>query len=170
MSLFARAGRVPGATFDRSGIPSWFAGREPRERLLIVVGIAIAAAYLAWIGIYGPLAAMREKALTDIRTYEAISARIAAAGENFAEAGASPAAAVPGATLITDSASAVGLVIRRLEPEGGRTSIEIDNADFAVLVGWLASLEKEHSLKVSTIELDRRTEPGVVSARISVTN
>ena len=173
MSVFGRlagARQAPVARLGRSSMTSWFSGREPRERALIVIGIVMIAGYLAWIGVYQPLAAMRERALADITTYEAISARIKANGSNFAPAAARPAAAVPSATVITDSASAVGLIIRRLEPEGGRTWIEFDNADFSVLVGWLASLEKEHALKVATIELNRKTEPGVVSARISVTN
>lgn len=156
------------ALLGQLGIRAWYDGRERRERVLILVGGAVLLAYLLLAGVYRPLAAMRAEALSDIATLEALTARASAVAE--APARATPVSPVPNAAAITDSAVAVGLVIRRLEPEGARTSIEFEEADFAVLVEWLALLESRHALKVATIELDRRPSPGVVSARITVEN
>ncbi len=148
-------------------LAAWFRGRESRERLLIATGGAFAAVYLAYTAICVPLVDMRARALDDIATYETIMARVAASAAGPPRA-VEAASNLPDTTLITDSANAAGLVIRRLEPENGKTAIELENADFAVLIDWLALMEKDHALRVDTIALERRPEPGVVSARISV--
>lgn len=157
------------SVLERTGIAQWYGGRDRRERLLILIGGGVVIFYLAIVVLWQPMSAMRADALADIAKYEAIGARVAAAGPTLA-LGAGNAPNMPVAAVITDSASAVGLVIRRIEPEGERTRIELEDADFSVLIDWLALLEKDHSLRVATIELDRRPSPGVVSARISVEN
>ena len=146
---------------------AWFAGRERRERLLILAGGIAVIGYVGFALVLRPLAAMRETAITDIAKYEAVTARITAAGTDLSLASL-PSAAQPDATVITQSATLVGLAIRRLEPEGERTRIEVEDADFGILIDWIARLEAEHSLHVATIEIDRRPLPGVVSARLSV--
>ena len=150
-----------------SGVAEWLAGREPRERKLILVGTGVLLLYLAYALVWQPLAAMRARALVDIAKYEAVSARVTAAGSDLRLA-ARPSASLPDATVITNSAAGLGLTIRRLEPEGKRTRIEVEDADFTVLINWLARLESEHSLHVAAIEIDRRPLPGIVSARLSV--
>lgn len=150
-----------------SRLVEWYAGRDRRERILLLVGSVVVAVYVAFAGVWQPLSAMRETALADIAKYEAVAARITAAGTNLSLA-VLPSAALPDAAVITESATVIGLTIRRLEPEGDRTRIEVEDADFAVLVDWLARLETEHALHVATIEIDRRPPPGIVSARLSV--
>lgn len=156
-----------GSILERVGFVQWFSGRDRREQFLMAIGGAVVLGYLAIVVVWQPLSAMRANALADIAKYEAITARIAAADPTLASATGS-APNMPVATLITDSATAVGLIIRRLEPEGERTRIELEEADFSVLIDWLALLDNNHSLRVTTIELDRKPSPGVVSARISV--
>ena len=153
-------------SFRRSAA-AWFRGRERREQVLIVIGSVFAAGYLGYAVLYTPLVKWRARALEDIRTYEAITARVAANGANLQTA-MTDDPALPDATAITNSSTAVGLVIRRIEPEGSRTAIEMEEADFSVLISWLSVLEEDYGLKVAAIELDRRPVPGVVSARISV--
>lgn len=173
MSVFSRRGAPDAGSparvsyVQRLGIVDWFNGRAAREQVLILIGGATALVYGGFVGVWHPLSALRAAALADISRFEAIAARVSAAGPNLSSVGEN-GAGQPSATLITDSATAVGLVIRRLEPEGERTRIEIEEADFTVLVDWLSLLEQDHSLRVATIELDRRPAPGLVSARISV--
>ena len=150
-----------------SRLLAWYESREKRERILIVVGGAVLAAYVGYAGMVQPLSSMRKTALADIAKYEAVSARITAAGDDLSLVAAT-GATLPDASIITQSATAVGLVIRRIEPEGERTRIEVEDAEFAVLIDWLARLETEHSLHIATIEIDRRPPPGIVSARLSV--
>lgn len=165
MGLSVKSLRRGGAL---SGISDWYAGRDRRERILILVGGAFVAAYVGFAGVFQPLSSMRETALADIAKYDAVTARITAAGTDLTLV-SRPSVTLPDAAVITESATVVGLTIRRLEPEGERTRIEVEDADFAVLIDWLARLETEHSLHVATIEIDRRPPPGIVSARLSVT-
>ena len=154
---------------ERLRLGRWFAARDRREKLLIVVGSMFLIGYVGYFWVWQPLSALRLRSLADIGRYEAITARLAAGGPDLAF-GTEQTSPLPSATVITDSATAAGLLIRRLEPEGERTRMELESADFSVLIDWLALLEHDHGLRVATIELDRRPEPGMVSARISLEN
>jgi general secretion pathway protein M len=72
------------------------------------------------------------------------------------------------AAVVTDSAPAYGLAIRRIETDQAGTRVELDDAGFAEVVLWIEELELQHGLRVVAVEMDRRPEPGVVAARLAV--
>jgi general secretion pathway protein M len=148
-----------GATNSARG---WLAARSGRERALLAGVALVAAGVLVLNGVWAPLASSRAAALQDI-------ARIDQAMAQARVGGVGPAAPVdprPTATIVADSAPEYGLAIQRLSPEGPRLAVALENADFKALIEWLATLEAEHAIGVFAAELERRPEPGVVSARI----
>jgi general secretion pathway protein M len=138
-----------------------------RERLLLtMLGplIALAAAFqFLWL----PLQAQRTALLAEIAAYTQISAQIArlpATGGTVVAAAPRPTTPLP--ARVTQSAADAGLTLRRLEPEGDSLRVTLDDVAFASVVLWLSDLEVTQGVTLSAIELDRRTEPGIVSARL----
>lgn len=145
----------------------WWSGRSVRERLLLGGLLAAATAYLVVVGAAQPMLAARDEAVASIARSDAALARLAALPEpgDRQEDGASD---IPVTVVVTRTANELGLTIRRIEPEGAGARLSIENADFNAVVTWIAELEIENGLRVVAVEMDRRPDPGIVNATLSV--
>jgi general secretion pathway protein M len=158
----AQAGKL--ATLSGGAIGSvsgWIAARSPRERALLGGLAAAAIVALVLNGVWRPMASARAAALDEIARYETALAEARAAGPRPV-----PADPRPLASVIADSAPEYGLVIQRLSPEGPRLMLSLESGEFASIIEWLADLQAEQAIGVFAAEVERRPEPGVVSARI----
>jgi general secretion pathway protein M len=135
-----------------------------RERALLFVAFPVVAIFaghqFAWL----PLQELREAREAEIASYRFVAQSAAKAGTQIAPV--EEADAAPFAARVTQSAEAAGLSLRRLEPEGDRLRVAIDEAPFAQVVLWIADLEAEQDVLLAAIEIDRRIVPGTVSARL----
>ncbi len=122
------------------------------------------AAYLLFVGAARPLHAARGEALATIARHEAALARLAA----LPEGNAPVASGEPVTAIVTASAPGYDLTIRRIEAEGEGARLEIEDAGFPELVLWIEELERAHALRLITIEIERRPEPGLVGARLTL--
>jgi general secretion pathway protein M len=144
----------------------WWQQRSLRERVLVALAAAALAAYAATVTAVRPALEAREEALAAIARFEAMQARLAASGSGPVTE--PPPSDQPVAAVVTDSAPAYGLAIRRIETDQAGTRVELDDAGFAEIVLWIEELERQHGLRVVTVEMDRGPEPGVVAARLAV--
>lgn len=149
-----------------AGPRRWLAARNAREQAMLAVAAVLAAVAAGYTQIWTPLDGARSAALADIARHELAMARVLAAGPDLLPGPAGPA--VPAPTVVATSAPAFGLAVQRVEPEGASTRVVLDNAVFADLLRWLVELEARHSLRILAVELERRPEPGVVSARVTL--
>lgn len=146
-----------------SGLRAWWLGRALRERALIAAALVLT---LAWAGVaWGlrPLDAARSAARAEIAMLATLTARVVAAPP-----APGPRAPAPLARTVADSAAAHGLAIQRLEPEGARLSVTLGAVGFDPLLAWLAALETTSGLRVAALDLERRPEPGIVAARLTL--
>lgn len=144
----------------------WMAARTAREQATIAAAAVVAAVAAGYSQLWMPLADARSAALADIARHERAIAHVLAAGPDLPRGPAGPA--LPAATVVATSAPAFGLAIQRVEPEGESTRVVLDSANFEDLLRWLVELEAKHALRVLAVELERRPEPGVVSARVTL--
>lgn len=163
------AARLATGLSARPGLGAWLAKRSPRERLLLVSMMVAAAGYLAIAFVAQPLLGSRTEALAAIGRHDAALARLAALPAPLATAAAAPADGRPVSAVATDTAPDFGLAIRRIEPEGDGVRLLLEDADFAAILLWTETLERAHGLRLIAVEMDRRPEPGAVSARMTVT-
>ncbi len=161
-----RALPLPAIAPLRSGMARWIDARSPRERWLIAALAVVAAATLLVALVWRPIEAAHSAALADIDRYDRIAARLRVAGPDVARMAA--ARAVTPSTTITDSAAKAGLTIQRIEPQGVNIGVTLDAAGFDALVGWLAALERDAGMRVVELKLERRPDPGVVSAQVTL--
>ncbi len=147
-------------------LKSWWAGRSPRERVLLAGLGAALGLYLAVALVAQPLVAARAEALAEIGRTDAALARLAALPEDAAPVSPAPLRAV--IAILTETAPEFDLAIRRIEPEGSGARLVVEDAGFAEIVLWIEALERKHGLALIALEMDRRPELGTVSARLTL--
>ncbi|APE42009.1 hypothetical protein BOO69_00225 [Sulfitobacter alexandrii] len=135
-----------------------------REQVMLVTVLPVALLVALWHFAWKPLSATRNVLRADIAAYQLL----ADTAELTETVQAEPRAVdtTPIATRITSAAADAGLSLRRLEPEAGGMRVSVDDVPFATLLLWLADLETTHRVTVIATEIDRRPEPGIVSARL----
>lgn len=149
-----------------NGLRTWWSGRTGREQALLLLAGAVLGIYILTVVVAQPLLAARGEALARIAEMDAALARLESLPDDDAPASAIDMRAVP--AIVTDTAPEYDLVLRRIEPEGAGARVVIEDAGFAEIMRWIAALEGAHGLRLSAIEIDRRPEPGVVSARATL--
>ncbi len=74
-------------------------------------------------------------------------------------------------STVTNMAKQKGVVLKRFEPSGGdKLKVWVDNASFDKMVIWLVSLKKSLGITVEQITIERDDEPGLVSARLTLSS
>jgi general secretion pathway protein M len=145
----------------------WWNRRTARERTLIgLLGFTLAI-YLLATGVLRPLLEAHASAVASITGSEVALARLA---NTPIETEQRPIqmADEPIATILTSTATVFGLTIRRIEVTGEGAELAIEDAEFEDVIRWIETLERDYGLRLSTLEMDRRPEPGLVSARLGV--
>jgi general secretion pathway protein M len=137
--------------------------RTPREKMLLAVLVAILTLWLAvTLGLAPLLAARRDMA--------ARIPRIERALEMVHQAPVPEEAADPRplAALVTDGAATLGLSISRLQPQGNKVDLTLEDAAFETVLLWIEAMERDGGLRLSDLALTRRAAPGIVGAALTV--
>jgi general secretion pathway protein M len=71
--------------------------------------------------------------------------------------------------LVTRSAGEAGLSLQRFEPSGeDAIRVWLENAPFAEVAAWLERLNGSHGVVIDQAAMDRASEPGRVSVRLTL--
>ena len=149
---------------SRLSVHGW--SKTRRGRRTVFGGMIFAlAAYLLLETAVRPLLAARSEALASIARSELARTRLADPPGVWQDGreGDEPVSA-----MLTKTAAARGLTIRRLEPAGGEAKLLIEKADFNEILRWIAELEIERGLRVIALDVNRTTDPGFVNATMTV--
>lgn len=145
----------------------WWRDCAPRERWLLIalaaVAVTVAVERLAW----QPLIAARRAAQAEIARDDRIAAQLRVAGPEVARIAAARRGTL--ASVVTDGAARAGLPIARLEPQGSNVAVALDGVGFDALVDWLAALDHDAGVAVVALQVDRRPDPGRVTAQVTLT-
>lgn len=150
-------------------IGAWFEARQPRERIAMLAGAALAVAILAWSFAWTPLRqatraldatlAERHVLLADVRRLEALG-----------DAAPPPAASGDSLVLVVDRthrALGLGGTLSRNQPDGpDNIRVTFQRAPFAQLVSWLGALQQAHGVLVVSADLDGTPQSGLVNASL----
>ena len=142
-----------------------------REKLLVLGALPLIALFALYQFGWVPLSQAREAARAEIASYRILAEAAAQQGEMpIAARAPDTAARAPLANRITQSAASAGVLVRRLEPEGALVRVTLDNAPFDTVIAWIAAMESRDGIAWRAAELDRRTAPGIVAARLTLEN
>ena len=154
----------------------WFAGLEPRERLLVTGGGVVLLVLLLYLMIWEPIAG----------SYQTLNASVAeqkktlvwmkqAAAELklLQRSGSSTARGLGGRSLLAvvdQSARSGGLgpAIKRIEPEGGKgVKLWLEGVAFDPMILWLGKITRTYQIETSIITIEPQGG-GRVNARLTL--
>jgi len=138
--------------------------RSGRERVLLG-GLAVLLGLWVLVSmVMLPVQRARAQALSDIRTYESLAARLRGAGP----LGQAPAQATGSPAQILSASAAQFGVMPVVNSDGSGFRVTVADAPYESLVRWIAAFERTSTLRVTRLRLDRRPSSGFVSAELAV--
>jgi type II secretory pathway component PulM len=148
---------------------AWFANREPRERLILLGGVAGLLLIALWFGV------TRLHTQTEVLR-EAVSAKQRMLAE-LGRVGSRPAAPGPGAqtnnqtlvVVIDGSAREHGIMLSTSRPDGpDGVQVAFSNVPFDMLLDWLVALEKQSSVAVEAASFTTAKQKGIVNGQLTL--
>ncbi|MGF1548286.1 MAG: type II secretion system protein GspM [Thiotrichales bacterium] len=155
----------------------WFEQLQPRERLLVGGGGGALALLAIYLLLWEPMAKqVRELRQTQAAQQTQLDWMRAASAEARALQGttSTPVRGDGGGSLIgvvESSVSQAGLrgSVRRIEPVSGeRISIELRDAPFNTVIGWLGLLQTQHGAEIDEFNASRAASDGLINARFTL--
>ncbi len=153
-----------------------YARLAPRERRLVLTAGAVVLATLFYLLAWEPLAQARAREAAALSAARAQANRLEVIGATVAgqRRAGRPAPASRNQSLLAavDQAArgpTLGKAPTRLQPEGDReVRAWLERTPFDNIVRWIHELEQQHGIQVSTADIERLSEPGLVDARLTL--
>jgi general secretion pathway protein M len=155
----------------RVELQRWFDSLAPRDQRILRVG-GIAAAVIVLVGVFLPLQHLVNAAGKRVEQKQADLAWMRAAAPSVLAAGPGPSSRATAdslVVLIDQSARESGLAksLAGSQPSGsGSQRVQLNAADFNLLVAWLSRLSSQHGVKVESATITAASAPGVVTATL----
>ncbi|MEO1554857.1 MAG: type II secretion system protein GspM [Pseudomonadota bacterium] len=137
-----------------------------RENILAAAAACVIASVTLWSVVVAPALSSRSNSFAQLRKVDILWSVLDQLPGTFNPPQADTSQ--PLRQRVTASARAASIDIRRLDPLGTGLSITLDSVPFTALIGWLETLTTTSGVQVFSAEIGRRTEPGIVSARLVV--
>ena len=151
----------------RTAADHWWGDRSARERWLLgVLSLVLLTAGLDRL-VWHPLAAAKAASIAEIDRDDRIAAQLRVAGPDVARIAAARNGTL--STLVTERAARAGLTVARIEPQGANVAVSLEGVGFDPLVDWLVALDRDAGVGVVDLKVERRPDPGVVTAQVTLT-
>jgi general secretion pathway protein M len=158
-------------------VREWWEGLAGRERRIVIAALLVAAMAALFLLLVEPALERREalaRQLQQLVNEQAWMEAQAPAVRARAQAGPTAAGAPrPGGSplaVVDTSARAAGLTsaLRRVRPQESAVEAELEGAPYTAVMGWLATLESRHGLRITSLGIDRGAEPGRVNVQLRI--
>ena len=155
---------------------AWWDGLAARERRIVILAGLALLLVIAFLFVVEPglerRSALNSQLQTLVNEQAWMQAQVPAVRAQARVAGAAPAARASGSPLgvvdVSARAAGLGSALRRVRPLESAVEAELEGAPYTALVGWLATLESRHGLRVVSLSIDRGNEPGRVNAQLRI--
>lgn len=140
---------------------------EVREQKLVGAAVVVFLITVVYFGVIKPLHDGLERAQQQVLSKrnelnfvkQAASQLVTLKGQNN-DASSSGLSAV-----VSRSAMETGLIITRIQPQGQRLLVQLENVDFNDLIGWLGRLVQTQRINVDSLEVRRTDMNGMVAVQ-----
>ena len=134
------------------------AGRSPREKGMLLAAVVFLFSVGYYVVIWQPLSERIELVAMNARLKSTAPDIIAARKS----ATTTPAQV---SRVISDSASAHSVVIKRIAERGENIQVWIEPVVFNDLLNWLKALDEKYALRVTQIDVSAAEKPGMVNVQ-----
>ena len=146
---------------------AWLTNLQPRERLILLGGVAAVLLIALWFGV------MRLHAQTEVlRDSVAAKQRMLVDLTRVGARPAAPASAQGNQTLVVvidGTAREHGIVLATRRPDGpDGVQVAFSNVPFDMLLEWLVALEKQSSVAVESASFTTAKQKGIVNGQLTL--
>ena len=145
---------------------AWWQARSTREQWLLGILGGFLVFWLLAVSVILPIQRARAAALSDIRTYETLTARLRSAGALAAITPQPQASGSPNVVL-ANTASQFG-ILPVINSDSSGLRVTVTDAPSDAVMRWIAAVEQMSSIRVTKMGLVRRPASGFVSAELMV--
>ncbi|SHI20593.1 type II secretion system protein M [Ferrimonas marina] len=145
----------------------WRERTEQERRYMTIAGPLLVVAIFYW-GIWTPLSTAVENAERAVQAERNnLNQMKLDAGRVLALQGGQggPSSSGSLSQLASRSAATAGLRIARMQPQGDKLQLWVEDAQFETLLGWLAELTQQQGILVETLDVTAAQENGLVQVR-----
>jgi general secretion pathway protein M len=157
-----------------AALTAWYEKQSERDQRVLRWG-SLVVALIILLGIFLPLQRALSQARTRLAEQQADLAWMRSMAPTLAAAGPGPAAAPTGESLVvlidrTARESGLAQALTGSQPTGnGSMRVQLENADFNLLVGWLSRLGSQHEVRVESASVTAMAgAAGVVNASVQL--
>lgn len=152
-------------SFNKTELLRRWVALSPRERLLLMAGLAV----MTWAALYGvvyqPMQAENQRLQQQILAQQQIHRHLREVAQQvdlLRQAGVQAAVeAVEPAAVIADSSQQLGFdtyIVRRQADAAGGIELELQQMPFDKMVYWLAVLQQQHAIVVIQLDVHRHAD------------
>lgn len=157
-----------------AALTAWYEKQSERDQRVLRWGSVIVALIIL-LGIFVPLQRALSQARTRLAEQQADLAWMRSMAPTLAAAGPGSAAAPTGESLVvlidrTARESGLAQALTGSQPTGnGSMRVQLENADFNLLVGWVSRLASQHDVRVESASVTAMGGgAGVVNASVQL--
>jgi general secretion pathway protein M len=150
---------------------TWYAGLQPREQRVVLVGAIVLGVIVLIGGILLPLQSAVSNAMQgrEARRDDLAWMRINAAEVRAASALLPPETGEAPVVVVDRVGREAGLAsaLRGTQPSATGVRVQLEAAPFDTMITWLETLDRRYGLAIESITVDRNGAPGMVNASIT---
>ena len=148
----------------------WFNGLQQREQQLVVAMALVVLVGILYWGLWQPLSERLERARAGVQAQQRLLAWVEKNADEVirlrAKGGQNRTVSRGSLNQIANqTAGRFQLVLTRLQPQGERLQIWIDKAEFTQLLKWLGMLQRDHGIRIDSVDLAADDQRGFVNVR-----
>jgi type II secretory pathway component PulM len=157
---------------SRALLQNWYANLAPRDQRVLRIG-GIALLLIVLVGVFLPLQRSLGKARSQLAAQQADLDWMRQVAPTLAAAGPGPVATATQESLVvlidrSARESGLSLALTGSQPAGeGAMRVQLEQADFNLLTGWIARLSSQHGVQVVSASLTS-SAPGIVNASVQM--
>jgi type II secretory pathway component PulM len=158
---------------NRQQLLNWHASLTPRDQRILLIG-GVVALLIVLIWIFVPLQRNLATARTRLQTQQSDLQWMRLVAPTLAAAGPGPQAAATQESLVvlvdrTARESGLAKALAGSQPtSNGAMRVQLEQADFNLLAGWIARLSSQHGVRVEAASITSSNSPGVVNASVQL--
>ncbi|MGI2059152.1 type II secretion system protein M [Shewanella baltica] len=147
---------------------TWWQGLASREQQLVGFGSVFLVIGIFYWGIWTPIATAEADALRNLTAQQQTLNYVKQTANKIAglkQNGAKPTMSGSLSSVVNQTAGSYGLVITRMQPQGDKIQVWMDDVPFDALLGYLSELVQKKGLSLESVDLAEADAPGYVKVR-----
>ncbi|WP_110458308.1 type II secretion system protein M [Shewanella algidipiscicola] len=149
-------------------LKTWWNGLILREQQLVATcGVVLMLGVLYW-GVWTPISEAEQDAERALQAQQATLTYVKQTANKIValqNAGGKKAYSSSLSATVTQTAKRYGLAITRMQPQGQKIQVWMDEVPFNSLLSYLSDLVQQQGLSLDSIDLAQADAPGLVKVR-----